>query len=130
MAADTKSASSLRSLPQLVRFFVQMLVLELLSAVKNNKIVTHCRNLFDRSQFLVVIIQFLPVICVCPSARLSNFAVWFSIYFSLLVISDEGRNFETGRLKSYLVCYLCFCINLLLFKQRCCSKNLAHLWLK
>ena len=39
----------------------------------------------------------------CPNARLSNFAMWFSIRFSLIVIPDEGRNPETGWLRSYLV---------------------------
>ena len=39
----------------------------------------------------------------CPNARLSNFVVWFSIWSSLIVITDEGRNPETGWLRSYLV---------------------------
>ena len=39
----------------------------------------------------------------CPNARSSNFVVWFSIWSSLIVITDEGRNPETGWLRSYLV---------------------------
>ena len=39
----------------------------------------------------------------CPNARLSNFVVWFSIWSSLIVITDEGRNPETGWLRSYLI---------------------------
>ena len=30
--------------------------------------------------------------------------MWFSIWSSLIVITDEGRNPETGWLRSYLVC--------------------------
>ena len=31
----------------------------------------------------------------CPNARLTNFVAWFSIWSSLIVITDEGRNPET-----------------------------------
>ena len=45
-----------------------------------------------------------PFHCIeCPNANLSNFVLWFSIWSSLIVITDEGRNPETERLRSYLV---------------------------
>ena len=42
----------------------------------------------------------------CPNAGLSNFCVWFSIWSSLIVITNQGRDSETGWLRS---CFILLC---------------------
>ena len=48
--------------------------------------------------------NYYPFHCIeCPDTSLTNFVVWVSIWFSLIVITDEGRNSETGWFRSYVV---------------------------
>ena len=73
-----------------IMFFFVFLEIDLLNSI--------CLFFFS---FATAILLF--TVLNAQNARLSNFVVWFSIWSSLIVITDEGRNPETGWLRCYFV---------------------------